>query len=155
MSTPCGFDSGATTVVKPKRINGTKDDNNKIDPNNLDVTYLYYGDEHTEKVEVFGSTHASVGGTQLQRFLRTSLFFGTETVPKDARLLFRPTKSGFSYVNLMDQYSPAGRVGSSYYPEINGRIAAKEYEAALETADTVGLRRLDNRAPQRHPAAYH
>jgi enterochelin esterase family protein len=62
-----------------------KDDNNKVDASNLEVTYLYYGDEHTEKVEVFGSTRASVGGTQLQRFLRTPLFFGTETVPKDAR----------------------------------------------------------------------
>jgi enterochelin esterase-like enzyme len=78
-------------------IGEAKDDHDKIDPNNLDVTYLYYGDEHTEKVEVFGSTHASVGGTQLQRFLRTSLFFGTETVPKDARYRygFSVTKTSF------------------------------------------------------------
>lgn len=78
-------------------IGETRDDNNKIDPNNLDVTYLYYGDEHTEKVEVFGGTHASTGGTQLQRFLRTSLFFGTETVPKDAqyRYGFTVTETSF------------------------------------------------------------
>ncbi|MGB2668988.1 MAG: hypothetical protein WAK48_33715 [Candidatus Acidiferrum sp.] len=55
------------------------------DANNLNVTYLYYGDENTEKVEVFGSTHASTGGTSLQRFMRTPLFFGTELVPKDSR----------------------------------------------------------------------
>ena len=39
-----------------------------------------------------------------------------------------------TYVNLMDQYSPAGRVGSSDYPEINRRVTSKEYETALETA---------------------
>jgi len=57
----------------------------KGDFRNLNVTYLYYGGEHTDHVEVFGGTHAGVGGTQMQRFLRTPLFFGTETVPKDAR----------------------------------------------------------------------
>jgi len=58
-------------------------------------------------------------------------------------------------INLMDQYSPAGRVGRSDYPEINRRITSKEYEAALETTSAVGLRRLDHRAPQRCPAACH
>jgi enterochelin esterase-like enzyme len=57
----------------------------KDDDNDVNVTYLYYGDENTEKVEVFGSTRSSVGGTQLERFMRTPLFFGTETVPKDSR----------------------------------------------------------------------
>ena len=60
-----------------------------------------------------------------------------------------------TYVNLMDQYSPAGKVGSSDYAEINCRITSKEYEAALEAAYAVGLRRLDHRAPQRYPAACH
>lgn len=55
-----------------------------------------------------------------------------------------------TYVNLMDQYSPAGKVGNDDYIEINRRITSKEYEAALETADVVGLRRLDYRAPLRH-----
>lgn len=57
----------------------------KDDSNNLNVTYLYYGDENTERVEVFGGTHSSVGGTLMQRFMRTPLFFATELVPKDSR----------------------------------------------------------------------
>lgn len=57
----------------------------KGDSNNVNVTYLYYGDDNTEKAEVFGGTHSGVGGTPMQRFMRTSLFFATETVPKDAR----------------------------------------------------------------------
>lgn len=60
-----------------------------------------------------------------------------------------------AYVNLMDQYSPAGKVGRSDYQEINRRITSKEYEAALETAYAVGLRRLDHRATERHRLACH
>lgn len=54
-----------------------------------------------------------------------------------------------TYVNLMDQYSPAGKVGNADYIGINRRITSKEYAAALETAHAAGLRRLDNRAPLR------
>jgi putative pyruvate formate lyase activating enzyme len=57
-----------------------------------------------------------------------------------------------TYVNLMDQYSPAGKVGSTDYVEINRRITSKEYQTALETAEAFGLWRLDNRAPVRHLA---
>lgn len=61
------------------------------------VTYFYYGDENTEKVKTFGGPHAGVGGIQLTRFLRTPLFFATETVPKDARYTydFRATQMRF------------------------------------------------------------
>lgn len=48
-----------------------------------------------------------------------------------------------TYVNLMDQYSPAGKVGNGDYMEINRRITSKEYQAAVETAHAVGLWRLD------------
>jgi putative pyruvate formate lyase activating enzyme len=57
-----------------------------------------------------------------------------------------------TYVNLMDQYSPAGKVGSADYVEINRRVTSREYEAALEIAYAVGLWRLDSRAPSRHAA---
>lgn len=63
-------------------------ENIKDDAKNVNVTFLYLGDEHTEAVEVFGSTHSGVGGTHLQRFLRTPLFFGTETIPKDSRFSY-------------------------------------------------------------------
>ena len=57
----------------------------KDDSRNLSVTYLYYGDEHTEKVEVFGGPHEDSGGPTMQRFMHTPLFFAADTVPKDAR----------------------------------------------------------------------
>jgi putative pyruvate formate lyase activating enzyme len=52
-----------------------------------------------------------------------------------------------TYVNLMAQYNPAGKVSGTEYAEINRRITSKEYRAALDTAHSLGLRRLDARAP--------
>jgi enterochelin esterase-like enzyme len=60
----------------------------KDDSKNVNVTFLYFGDENTDAVEVYGSTHAGVGGTRLQRFLGTPLFFATEIVPKDSRFSY-------------------------------------------------------------------
>lgn len=54
-----------------------------------------------------------------------------------------------TYVNLMDQYGPAGKVSSTQYAEINRRITSKEYQLAIEAAHAVGLRRLDDHVPQR------
>jgi putative pyruvate formate lyase activating enzyme len=51
-----------------------------------------------------------------------------------------------TYINLMDQYRPAGKVSNGDYDEINRRITSKEYGAALQAAHSVGLRRLDSRA---------
>jgi putative pyruvate formate lyase activating enzyme len=51
-----------------------------------------------------------------------------------------------TYVNLMAQYHPAGKVSSQSYTEINRRITRQEYEDALRLADEEGLRRLDPRA---------
>jgi putative pyruvate formate lyase activating enzyme len=50
-----------------------------------------------------------------------------------------------TYVNLMDQYYPAGLVSKDRYPEINRRITAEEYERALAYAREFGLWRLDYR----------
>ncbi|KPK00779.1 MAG: radical SAM protein, partial [Gemmatimonas sp. SG8_28] len=49
-----------------------------------------------------------------------------------------------TYVNLMDQYRPAGRVGPTHYPELNRRTTAAEYGAAVQLAVRLGLR-LDTR----------
>ncbi|MBI4463307.1 MAG: radical SAM protein, partial [Acidobacteria bacterium] len=50
-----------------------------------------------------------------------------------------------TYVNVMDQYYPAGRVDWDHFPEINRRITAEEYETALEHARRAGLWRFDTR----------
>jgi putative pyruvate formate lyase activating enzyme len=51
-----------------------------------------------------------------------------------------------TYVNLMAQYYPSGRVGSDEYQEINRHVYREEYEAALELAESLGLARLDQRS---------
>lgn len=54
-----------------------------------------------------------------------------------------------SYVNLMDQYHPAGKVGESAYPEINRTLTSAEFREAWRIASELGLQRLDVRRP--HP----
>ena len=54
-----------------------------------------------------------------------------------------------TYVNVMDQYYPAGRVNAESYPEINRRLRRDEYHEAVRLARSVGLSRLDQRAPRR------
>jgi putative pyruvate formate lyase activating enzyme len=52
-----------------------------------------------------------------------------------------------TYMNLMGQYYPAGRVTQDSYPEINRRLGAAELREAREIALELGLDRLDERAP--------
>lgn len=52
-----------------------------------------------------------------------------------------------TYVNVMNQYYPAGRVGPTQFVEINRNITPKEYEAAREHGRAAGLWRLDERRP--------
>jgi putative pyruvate formate lyase activating enzyme len=54
-----------------------------------------------------------------------------------------------TYVNLMDQYSPAGKVSGESYQEINRRLTSSELREAQQIAADLGLRRLDERRP--HP----
>jgi putative pyruvate formate lyase activating enzyme len=53
-----------------------------------------------------------------------------------------------TYVNLMDQYRPAGKVSGTSYAEINRPLTAQEWNAARQIAIDLGLR-LDIRRP--HP----
>ncbi len=49
-----------------------------------------------------------------------------------------------TYVNLMAQYYPAGNVDANKYPEINRRLAPREFSEAQAIARDLGLR-LDRR----------
>ncbi len=51
-----------------------------------------------------------------------------------------------TYVNLMAQYRPAGKVSPSRFPEIDRPLRPDEYRAALAYARKVGLARLDGEA---------
>ena len=50
-----------------------------------------------------------------------------------------------TYVNIMAQYYPANKVSFDKYPELNRRITLDEYQGAIEYAQQIGLRRLDER----------
>lgn len=50
-----------------------------------------------------------------------------------------------TYVNLMDQYGPAGKVSHDRYAEINRPLSGSEFLAAVRVANELGLVRLDNR----------
>ena len=54
-----------------------------------------------------------------------------------------------TYVNVMDQYHPAGKVNAQRYEEINRRLTSAELGEAYEIAADLGLTRLDQRRP--HP----
>jgi putative pyruvate formate lyase activating enzyme len=54
-----------------------------------------------------------------------------------------------TYVNLMDQYYPAGKVSAAQHPELNRRLSSREFDEARAVARELGLRRLDERRP--HP----
>ena len=52
-----------------------------------------------------------------------------------------------TYVNLMDQYHPAGKVNAQRYGEINRRLTSSELAQAYRVAAELGLARLDKRLP--------
>lgn len=54
-----------------------------------------------------------------------------------------------TYVNIMAQYYPAGKVSTREFPEINRRILAREYEEAVAAARAAGLHRFDARVAAR------
>ena len=104
----------------------------KGDSNNVDVTYLYYGDGNTENAEVFGGTRSSVGGTQMHRFMRTSLFFATETVPKDARYRygFAITETRFAGPQGIIQISEEREATDALNPDTFGGLSVLTLAAA-------------------------
>ncbi|HXE75063.1 MAG TPA: radical SAM protein [Candidatus Xenobia bacterium] len=50
-----------------------------------------------------------------------------------------------TYVNVMAQYHPAGKVGRKDYVEINRSLTSSEFEEAVAAAHAAGLYRLDPR----------
>lgn len=48
-----------------------------------------------------------------------------------------------TYVNVMDQYYPAGRVNELQFVEINRRISGAEYSGAVDAARRAGLWRIE------------
>ena len=57
--------------------------------------------------------------------------------------------SADTYVNIMDQYYPSGRVNEHSFEEINCRLHSSEYDSAVQAAHDAGLWRFDQRQPRR------
>jgi putative pyruvate formate lyase activating enzyme len=55
--------------------------------------------------------------------------------------------SSHTYVNIMDQYRPSGKVTNNRYNEINRPISKEEYRLAIQFAKETGLYRIDERNP--------
>jgi putative pyruvate formate lyase activating enzyme len=53
--------------------------------------------------------------------------------------------SSHTYVNIMDQYYPAGKVSEEKYPELCRRTTSKEVRIAFDLAREAGLSRFDER----------
>jgi putative pyruvate formate lyase activating enzyme len=51
-----------------------------------------------------------------------------------------------TYVNVMAQYRPEGKVSCTQYPEINRCLTHQEFQRAIESAREAGLFRLDERS---------
>lgn len=95
----------------------------KDDAKDMSVTYIFFGDEHTDGVKLWGGPHAFTGGLQMTRFLRTPLFFASEIVPKDARFTytFAPTDTWI--------LGPAGKVQlSNELPEVADPLNPDMYD---------------------------
>lgn len=50
-----------------------------------------------------------------------------------------------TYVNMMSQYYPAGKVSPEKYPELNRSISTLDYQHAIDAAEAAGLWRFDER----------
>ncbi len=70
---------------------------------------------------------------------------GNAAGTREVMLWIAQELSLITYVNVMPQYYPAGKVSRQEYAEINRRLTPVEYEAALEEAWHAGLKRLDAR----------
>jgi putative pyruvate formate lyase activating enzyme len=82
-------------------------------------------------------------GLLVRHLVMPGNFAGTEAIMQFLAQQVSPD----TYVNVMGQYYPAGRVGPAQFVEINRRIIDEEYQQALRVARAAGLR-LDSRTPR-------
>lgn len=83
----------------------------------------------------------AVRGVLVRHLLMPGEIAGTESILQFlAEEISRDT-----YVNVMDQYRPAGRVSNREFVEICRRISDSEYDHAMATARRVGLWRIEGR----------
>ena len=120
-------------------------------------TYMKAGDYPDVARAVIRAMHAQVGSLQLDDdgLARRGVLIRHLVMPgclDETRAILEWVASALgpdTYVNLMDQYYPAGRVDGATYLEINRKLTSAEFREAQHIATDLGLRRLDVRKP--HP----
>lgn len=120
---------------------------------NRSRTYLKADDYPSVARRVIKAMHDQVGPLVVDRdgIARRGLLIRHLVMPgcldeTNAILEWIATELGpDTYVNLMDQYHPAGKVSAERYVEIHRRLPSAELAQARTIARDVGLRRLDER----------
>ncbi len=116
------------------------------------LKYLKAQDYPTVAKRVLKEMHRQVGNLQLddrgiasRGLLVRHLVMpgGVEDTVSIMRFLAEEI-SPHTYVNIMEQYYPSGKVGAKYV-ELNRGISKSEYSAAISTARDAGLYRFDLR----------
>ncbi len=87
-----------------------------------------------------GPDHLARRGVLIRHLMMPGAFDETASI---LEWLARELGPG-TYVNLMDQYRPAGKVDDRRYAELNRRVPVAEYGKGLKLAEDLGLR-LDRR----------
>jgi putative pyruvate formate lyase activating enzyme len=119
----------------------------------LSACYLKAADYPTAARAAIREMHRQVGPLQIDAngLARRGVLLRHLVMPgqlEETRAILRwvTTELGpETYVNLMNQYYPSGRVDSLHYPEIDRRLREDEYHQAIAIAAELGLRRLDQR----------
>jgi putative pyruvate formate lyase activating enzyme len=87
-------------------------------------------------------------GIALRGLLARHLVMPNDTASTREAMRFLANEvSRNTYVNIMNQYRPAGHARE--YPIINRSITREEYSAAIEAAREEGITRLDDRISRR------
>ncbi len=122
----------------------------------LSLRYLKAKDYPEAARQAIREMHRQVGDLKLDEFglARRGLLVRHLVMPghiaeTEAIMHFLAKEiSADTYVNIMAQYYPAGKVTPEKYPEINRHISQNEYQAAIHAAQKAGLWRFDKRHPR-------
>jgi len=88
---------------------------------------------------VIGKDGLARGGLLIRHLVMPGMLDETQAI-----LEWVATELGTStYINLMDQYHPAGKVSATQYSQINRRTLSSEFLEAKRIAWSLGLHRLD------------
>lgn len=94
---------------------------------------------------VFDEHGLALRGVLVRHLVMPGGIAGTEPIMRWLATALSPD----TYVNIMDQYRPAGKVGANRFVEINRPVTATELRDAYAAARAAGLWRFDRRGPRR------